>query len=82
MVSAPSQMVAHRVAELQFIDSKIHKAWNLHPQRKRKFPVRAINGEFRPIRNTMKIVRTNNTPRSGGEPEVHGETTMRPIPGC
>ena len=29
MVSAPSELVARRVAELQFIDSKIHKVMEL-----------------------------------------------------
>ena len=51
MVSAPSHMVAHRVAELQFIDSKIHKVMELTPPEEEvKFPgARFINGEFRPI---------------------------------
>ena len=51
MVSAPSEMVAHRVAELQFIDSKIHKVMELTPPDEEvKFPgARFINGEFRPI---------------------------------
>lgn len=51
MVSAPSQMVAHRIAEMQFINSTIHKIMELTPpEEETKFPgARFINGEFRPI---------------------------------
>ena len=58
MVSAPSQMVAHRVAELQFIDSKIHKVMELTPPEEEvRFPgARFINGEFLPIQQHDEMI--------------------------
>ena len=85
MVSAPSQMVAHRVAELQFIDSKIHKIMELTPPEEEvRFPgARFINGEFRPIPQHDEKSQNEITdlPVQAGEPEVNGETTTRPVPG-
>ena len=56
MVSAPSELVARRVAELQFIDSKIHKVMELTPPAEElKFPARALlTVSSDPSRNTMK----------------------------
>ena len=58
MVSAPSELVAHRVAELQFINSKIHKVMELTPPEEEiKFPgARFINGEFRPVANHDELM--------------------------
>ena len=52
-------MVAHRVAELQFIDSKIHKVMELTPlDEEVKFPgARFINGEFRPIHKHNEMIK-------------------------
>ena len=51
MVSAPSQLVAHKIAEMQFTNSTIKKIMVLAPQKDQlKFPgARFIKGEFRPV---------------------------------
>jgi len=51
MVSASSKLIAHRIAEMQFINSTIHKIMELTPpEEETKFPgARFINGEFRPV---------------------------------
>ena len=51
MVSAPSELVAHRIAEMQFTNSTIKKIMQLAPpEDEMKFPgARFINGEFRPV---------------------------------
>ena len=51
MVSAPSELAAHRIAEMQFTDSTIKKIKQLvPPEDEMKFPgARFIKGEFRPI---------------------------------
>ena len=51
MVSAPSELVAHRIAEMQFSNSTIKKIMQLAPpEEEMKFPgARFINGEFRPV---------------------------------
>ena len=51
MVSAPSELAAHRIAEMQFTDSTIKKIMQLAPpEDKTKFPgARFIKGEFRPV---------------------------------
>ncbi len=50
MVSAPNRSIAHRIAEMQFINSTIHKVMELTPpEEETRFPgARFINGEFRP----------------------------------
>ena len=51
MVSAPSELVAHRIAEMQFTNSTIKKIMQLAPpEDEMKFPgARFIKGKFRPI---------------------------------
>ena len=51
MVSAPSELVAHRIAEMQFTNSTIKKIMQLAPpEDEMKFPgARVIKGEFRPV---------------------------------
>ena len=51
MVSAPSELVAHRIAEMQFTNSTIKKIMQLTPpEDEMKFPgARFIKGEFRPV---------------------------------
>ncbi len=51
MVSAPSELVAHRIAEMQFTNSTIKKIMQLAaPEDEMKFPgARFIKGEFRPV---------------------------------
>jgi len=51
MVSAPNSTIAHRIAEMQFINSRIHKVMELTPpEAETEFPgARFINGEFRPV---------------------------------
>ena len=51
MVSAPSELIAHRIAEMQFTNSTIKKIMQLAPpEDEMKFPgARFIKGEFRPI---------------------------------
>ena len=51
MVSAPSELVAHRIAEMQFTNSTIKKIMQLAPpEDEMKFPgARFITGEFRPV---------------------------------
>ena len=51
MVSAPNSTIAHRIAEMQFINSRIHKVMELTPpEEETRFPgARFINGEFRPV---------------------------------
>ena len=51
MVSAPSEVVAHRIAEMQFVNSTIHKVMEISPTNEEtNFPgARFINGEFRPV---------------------------------
>ena len=51
MVSAPSELIAHRIAEMQFTNSTIKKIMQLAPpEDEMKFPgARFINGEFRPV---------------------------------
>ena len=51
MVSAPSESVAHRIAEMQFTNSTIKKIMQLVPPGDRiKFPgARFFKGEFRPV---------------------------------
>ena len=53
MVSAPSELVAHRIAEMQFTNSTIKKIMQLAPpEDEMKFPgARFIKGEFRPVRH-------------------------------
>ena len=51
MVSAPSEVIAHRIAEMQFTNSTIKKIMELTPREdENKFAgARFINGEFRPV---------------------------------
>jgi hypothetical protein len=51
MVSAPNSAIAHRVAEIQFTNSRIYKVMELTPpESETEFPgARFINGEFQPI---------------------------------
>ena len=51
IVSAPSEVIAHKIAEMQFINSTIHKVMVLTPpEGETRFPgARFINGEFRPV---------------------------------
>ena len=51
MVSAPNLGVAHRIAELQFVNATIVKVVELTPpEEETRFPgARFINGEFRPV---------------------------------
>ena len=51
MGSAPSELVAHRIAEMQFTNSTIKKIMQLAPpEDEMKFPgARFIKGEFRPV---------------------------------
>ena len=51
MVSAPSELVAHRIAEMQFTNSTIKKIMQLAPpEDEMKFAgARFIKGEFRPV---------------------------------
>ena len=51
IVSAPSELIAHRIAKMQFINSTIHKIMEITPPDDDKnFPgARFINGEFRPV---------------------------------
>ena len=51
MVSAPSELVAHRIAEMQFTNSTIKKIMQLAPpEDEMKFPgARFIKGEIRPV---------------------------------
>ena len=50
MVSAPNLTIAHRVAEMQFINSRIDQVKELTPPEEEvRYPgARFINGEFRP----------------------------------
>ena len=51
IVSASSQFVAQRIAEMQFVNSNIHRILETTPpEEETKFPgARFIKGEFRPI---------------------------------
>ena len=51
MGSAPNSAIAHRIAEMQFINSRIHKVMELTPpDEETRYPgARFINGEFQPV---------------------------------
>ena len=58
IVSAPSELIAHKIAEMQFINSTILKVMELTPpEGGTQFPgARFINGEFRPVIHSDDIM--------------------------
>ena len=58
MVSAPNPGTARRIAEMQFVNSTIHRVVEMTPpDEETRFPgARFINGEFRPVHYIDEVV--------------------------